>query len=41
MHTNEQSIYDTINAVKANPVRSFEYWILLGSVLTITEEKAS
>lgn len=34
----DNGIYDVINAVKSNPSASFEYWILLGSVLTITKD---
>lgn len=34
----ENSVYETIAYVKNNPASSFEYWILLGSVLNITEE---
>lgn len=34
----ENTVYDVINAVKSNPASSFEYWILLGSVLHVTED---
>jgi hypothetical protein len=34
----DTAVYDVINTIKKNPSLSFEYWILLGSVLTITED---